>query len=343
MFIFSRANESTSEAVFRTIRTKLFFCFVSIGIVMLASDAACTLLQMSSQDDHFGLQSAVRLWPLCSHSGIFQQRMLLLFLQVCILMALSWWFANKSTAPVMHKHEQIRQFTQDAGHELATPVAVIRARLQIMEREGAGNSTSQHLQTLRDATDRMFGLIEDLRMLARTQNPQRYLQLSIIKLDSLVQAVVNELSPHFLCKQITVKTDGLEPATIVADKEALERVLINLLSNALRYGKTGGTVELQLSHESKFVVLSVIDNGPGIPEECLPLLFSRFYRANRSDTREHRATGLGLSIVKAIVEAHNGTIEIASSPGKGTRFITRFPKFPSNHPFALFTRLEANP
>ena len=243
---------------------------------------------------------------------------------VCSLLAVY------AVRPLVRRLELMSRFTQDAGHELSTPVSIIRSRLQLFERELKENGeSSEHLPILLRAMDRVDNLIQDLRVLTRAESPNRHLSLSLVQLNSLVQNSVDELAVEFQEKSMTGQL-SLMSVSVVGDEQALQRLLANLLTNALRYGKSGGHVSISLKKERGNVILVVADDGPGIPEENLPFLFERFYRVESSRSRQTGGSGLGLAIVKAIVDSHSGKISVNSS-SSGTAFTVTLPQVP-NHP-----------
>lgn len=232
--------------------------------------------------------------------------------------------------PISKRLEMVRRVTQDAGHELLTPVSIIRSRLQLFERElQESGESSEHLPVILRAMDRMDNLIQDLRVLNRAESPNRHLSLSIVNLNKTIQNSVDELQIEFEAKSITTQL-SLIPLSIVGDEQALQRLFINLLTNAIRYGRTGGQVSISMKKERGNVTLVIGDDGPGIPEESLPNIFDRFYRVDESRSRLTGGSGLGLAIVKAIVDSHAGKISVRSSSA-GTSFVVILPQLP-HHP-----------
>jgi len=128
-----------------------------------------------------------------------------------------------------------------------------------------------------------------------------------------------------------VDTSKVAIVSVVGDPQALYRVVLNLLSNAFKYGSTGGTIEIILERDGPSASLTVKDDGPGIPEEALPFVFERFFRADSSDSQQSTGTGLGLAIVKAIVEAHNSEVRVSSKKGQGAEFAIILPPIPRDH------------
>jgi signal transduction histidine kinase len=267
-------------------------------------------------------------------SLVRQGSFLPLLIFALISAACSYLLSAHAVRPLSRRLEMMSRFTQDAGHELSTPVSIIRSRLQLFERElTQSGESSEHLPVLLRAMDRVDNLIKDLRVLTRAESPNRHLSLSLVRLHQTVTNALAELEMELQSKSMTSQL-SVVPVSVVGDEQALQRMLINLLTNALRYGKSGGQVAVSLKKERGNVVLTVADDGPGILEENIPFLFERFYRVEGSRSRATGGSGLGLAIVKAIVDSHNGKISVKSS-SSGTSFIITLPQLP-HHPALPF-------
>jgi heavy metal sensor kinase len=231
---------------------------------------------------------------------------------------------NSTFARLEMAFAQQKQFASDAAHELRTPVTVILTQTQMAlgrERDAAGYK--QTVEACQRAAQRMRKLIESLLELARFDAGQevlKRLQFDFSKTitDSLelVQTLAEE-------KQVKIFSE-LEPLKIAGDSERLAQVVTNLLTNAIQYNKPGGEVRVKLENQDGLAVLEIADTGQGITSEDLSRVFERFYRADQSRTGAGNS-GLGLSICKAIVEAHGGTIEVASEFSQGSKFTVRLP------------------
>ena len=162
-------------------------------------------------------------------------------------------------------------------------------------------------------------------LLSKMESPQLKERKTNLEFDKLVNAVVEDCQALFEAKKIKLTSAKLEPSTVSGEPESMKRLLLNLLQNALRYTEDGGQVTVSLEHEGRNARLTVADTGMGIPEESLPKIFERFYRVEKSRTRAAGGAGLGLSIVKAIVDLHRGRIDVTSKVGVGTSFIVLIP------------------
>lgn len=234
--------------------------------------------------------------------------------------------AGKAAAPLQESIERMRSFVADAGHELNTPLAILRARLETLERrhERQNIDTSELALALKSMS-RMEKTIEDLMLLAEfdSRNPvsdQKELDLSVLLTD-----LCSEVMPRFVEKGVALEHGVFIPSTVIGEPAALHRAIANLLENALRYTDAGGTVRLELQCADGFAQVAVKDTGIGISAEKLDKIFDRFYRSDKSRSRASGGVGLGLSIVKVISEGHKGRVTVSSTPGEGSCFVFCLP------------------
>jgi signal transduction histidine kinase len=235
-------------------------------------------------------------------------------------------FSAKAAAPVEESFSVLRRFLSDAGHELSTPISIIQANAEAMEVEvSAPEPTNNRLAVIFRSTERMSNLVSDLMLLSKMESPQLFARRSTIDFEKLVKGVAEEFQELFKNRSIDLQVKQLSPATVVGDSESLKRLVTNLLQNALRYTDESGVVQVSLENLGRTARLTVSDNGIGIPPESLPHIFDRFYRVDKSRSRAQGGSGLGLSIVKAIVDAHRGKIDLHSHLGTGTTFVITLP------------------
>jgi two-component system, OmpR family, sensor kinase len=226
--------------------------------------------------------------------------------------------------------EQQRRFMADASHELRTPVAILRgeAEVTLSKTERSPEEYRQTLSTLREESQRLAHIIEDLFTLARADAGQYPLTLREAYLDEIASAALLRARSLAIAKNIALVPAIESDLLICADEALLGRMLLNLLDNAIKYSPPGSTVTLTCRRESANYVLSVCDNGPGIPSELQPRIFERFFRADKARSRgegETGGAGLGLSIARWIVEAHQGQITLMRSDSSGSTFTATFP------------------
>jgi two-component system, OmpR family, sensor kinase len=219
---------------------------------------------------------------------------------------------------------RVRQFVADASHELRTPLTAVRGYAELVRRSGETVSpeVAHALHRVESEAARMTALVEDLLLLARLDSgrPLQFLPLDLSRLvvDVVSDARIAGPTHHW---RLELPAD---PVTITGDDARLHQVLANLLSNANTHTPAGTTVSTSLSTVDGLAVLRVTDDGPGIAPELLPNIFERFARGDSSRSRTAGSTGLGLAIVAAVVQAHNGLIEVQSGSGE-TIFTVRLP------------------
>ena len=220
--------------------------------------------------------------------------------------------------------EKMRQFVADASHELRTPLTTIRGFAELY-RQGAMTDTERLMSRIEGEASRMGLLVEDLLMLARLDS-HRPLENRPVDLLSVASDAVHAraVAPE---RSFALEV-GSGPGTpeILGDEARLRQVLGNLLSNAATHTSATADVTVRLQTTENRVVLEVADTGPGLSEEDAARVFERFYRADASRTRESGGSGLGLSIVAALVAAHQGTVTVDSRPGEGATFRVELPR-----------------
>ncbi|HTK61558.1 MAG TPA: ATP-binding protein [Pseudonocardia sp.] len=226
---------------------------------------------------------------------------------------------------------QLRQFLADASHELRTPLAAIRGYAEL-----AGRSTdplppdvAHALRRVSSQAERMTSLVEDMLLLARL-DAGRPLVREQVDVSQLVVDAVSDAHATVPDHRWTLALPD-EAITVTGDSARLSQVLSNLLANAGTHTPPDTTVRAELANGSDEVVLTVLDDGPGIPPELLPRVFARFARGDSSRSRAAGSTGLGLAIAYAVVVAHGGTISVESEPGR-TAFTVRLPSDPHETP-----------
>ncbi len=219
---------------------------------------------------------------------------------------------------------RVRQFVADASHELRTPLAAIRGYAEVARRgrDEVPPDVAHALRRVESESTRMTRLVDDLLLLARLDSG-RPLAAEPVDLTALVVNAVSDA--HVAGPEHRWQLDlPDEPVSVTGDAHRLHQVVANLLANARVHTPPGTTVTTRLAPVPDGVELSVADDGPGIPADLQPEVFERFARGDSSRSRAHGSTGLGLSIVAAVVEAHHGRVDVASRPGR-TVFTVRLP------------------
>jgi signal transduction histidine kinase len=228
-------------------------------------------------------------------------------------------------AQCLEKQEALRrQLTADVAHELRTPLTTVQTHVEAIL-EGVWEPTRERLESCYDEMNRLGSLVSDLERLASVESGNLKLNKSQISLRELADKILRDFEKEWKDKCLDVRAEG-DCALVHADRDRISQVLINLVSNAVKYTPDGGKIRVLLSDRPDSVVLHVQDTGIGIPEEELPYIFERFYRADKSRNRNTGGSGIGLAIVKSIVSAHGGTIDAESNLGEGSNFIVTLPK-----------------
>ena len=229
-------------------------------------------------------------------------------------------------AESLETHEKLRkQLTVDVAHELRTPMATLQSHIEAMI-DGIWQPTADRLKSCHEEIIRVNKMIGDLNLLAKFEGQNLILDKTDFNVTDLVTGVVMNFESEFANKGVNICYAG-EEETILADRDKITQVLINLLSNSLKYTPPDGTVEIIVEGKEHVVEIAVIDNGQGIPAEDLPHIFERFYRADKSRNRLTGGAGIGLTIVKSIIDAHHGTIQVRSKVNAGSVFTVSLPRY----------------
>lgn len=213
-----------------------------------------------------------------------------------------------------------RQFTCDASHELRTPTSVIISQCEYLLSQEENEEKADSLKVILRQSKKMSKLINELLMLARTDNNKQTINLETLNLSETMQMVIEEMEIMANKKNIEFLDDIDSDIYINADQTLIMRMLINLMSNAVQYGKQNGNVKISLHQIDGGVQGKIADNGIGIAPEYLTKIWDRFFQVDPSRSNTNGSSGLGLAMVKWIIEKHNGTIAVESEVDKGTVF-----------------------
>lgn len=221
-----------------------------------------------------------------------------------------------------------REFVANVSHELRTPLTSIKGAAETVLRypDMPPDMRESFLSMAVEESDRMTRIVGDLLVLSRLDNNRTKWEISEFSMEAVIrhlcEVVKNDIAEHR--HTLSVKFDDHLPA-ITADKDRIEQVLLNILTNAVKYTPDGGQILIRAAANGTHMAVSVRDNGMGIPKEDQPHLFERFYRVEKSRTTGAGGTGLGLAIAKELVEAHGGKIKLKSAVGKGTELTVILP------------------
>jgi two-component system phosphate regulon sensor histidine kinase PhoR len=227
--------------------------------------------------------------------------------------------------------ERVRQeFLSNVSHELRTPLSAITAYTETLLDGGIDDheNSLRFLHTIQRNAERMKALVNDISELSAIESGAARLAIERLPLSQIVSDVFSGLAPRAAKHGVTLRNQIPEELLVSADRYRLEQILINLVDNAIKFNRPGGsvTVTAQTSEDESHQIIKVRDTGPGIPAEHLPRVFERFYRVDRARSREAGGTGLGLAIVKHLARAHGGEAYVTSEVGVGSEFSIKLPQ-----------------
>ena len=220
-----------------------------------------------------------------------------------------------------------KEFVADVSHELKTPITSILGYTEtLLEGDYDKETQVKFLNVIESESHRMAKLVSDLLTLSRYDNNKNKTEITDIDLGDLTKKCLEKLKVEIEKKQHKIECFVTAEVPLVkVDKYGIERVILNILTNAIKYTPENGNIKIYVGFVYNDAYIKVIDNGIGIPEKDLPRVFERFYRVEKARAREMGGTGLGLAIAKEIIEQNNGSINIKSVQGKGTEVVIRIP------------------
>ncbi|MBP7238943.1 MAG: sensor histidine kinase [Saprospiraceae bacterium] len=217
-----------------------------------------------------------------------------------------------------------KRFIGNVSHELKTPIFSIQGYIYTLIDGGLydENVNLKYLERAASNVDRLLTIVQDLEEISKLESEDLILDLQKFDIKSLVKEVFNDLEVNARPRNVnlTFKEGADKSYMVMADREGIRQVLTNLILNSIKYGIENGVTKVSFYVMDKQILVEVSDNGLGIEEKHLKHLFDRFYRVDKSRSRESGGSGLGLSIVKHILEAHNQSVNVRSTPGKGSTF-----------------------
>lgn len=231
-----------------------------------------------------------------------------------------------------HLERMRRDFVANVSHELKTPVSIVRANAELLldsvlsESDPASRGLGEAI--LRSA-DRMARLVDDLLTLARIESGKYRMDKERVRVATATSEAMRTVRSHAEQRGIRMQSQVASDIEVLADRRALDHVLVNLLENAVKYGTEGGAVVVRAVPDGERVVIQVVDNGPGIAPQHRSRVFERFYRIDPGRARDAGGTGLGLSIVRHLVESQNGTVGVDAAEPRGSVFWLALPATPS--------------
>jgi len=240
-----------------------------------------------------------------------------------------YFLARKSLAPIVMSFVEQQRFIADASHELRTPLAVLRGETEVaLGKTRTVEEYQESLTLIKEEAERLSHIVEDLFILARQPIEASVAPIRMpLSLTNVVKDCARAANVLAVRKGVRLKLEnGTAPIALNGDEEMIKRMLLNLLDNAVKYTPEGGEISLAVEQQNGNAEIVVRDTGIGIPDEDQQRVFDRFYRVDKARSRALGGAGLGLSIVRCIVEAHGGHITIESTPQKGSTFRVFLPQ-----------------
>jgi two-component system sensor histidine kinase BaeS len=236
---------------------------------------------------------------------------------------------NKLAATLGTQELLRKRLTANVAHELRTPIANLQSHLEAMI-DGIWKADAERLNSCHDEAVRLSKIVGDLETLARYDGEHVTLNIQRFDCSELIRRTAASFENEIQNKNISLIFHATEQY-LEADRDKIAQVLVNILSNGLKYTNEGGKIEIAVTEIVEEIHLSIKDNGTGIAQEDLPFIFERFYRADKSRSRATGGSGIGLAIAKSLVEAHGGTISVDSKLNLGSEFVISLPNKQMQH------------
>lgn len=220
-----------------------------------------------------------------------------------------------------------KEFVANVSHELRTPLTTIKSYTETLRENAEENSMEANfLAVIESEADRMTRLVKDLLTLSLLDYDKKTMSKAMFPINDLTKSIVQRLLVETARRGQTMTFEGNDNMQLLyGDKDRIEQVITNIITNAIKYTPDGGKIAVKCGGVLKDAVITVTDTGVGIPKEDIPRLFDRFYRVDKARSRKFGGTGLGLAIAKEITDAHGGEIKIESGQGKGTKVTLKIP------------------
>jgi signal transduction histidine kinase len=232
---------------------------------------------------------------------------------------------NEMISRLEESFKRMAEFTADASHELKTPICALKGEAEVLlSKERSPEEYQEALAQFIERFDYLNRIINDLILLSKVDASRADLKMAPLRLDLLINELGSLFSILAEQKNLVLEIGPLEEVMIEGDKIRLQQLFTNLIDNAIKY-TLKGSVQISLEKNKEMAVVRIRDTGIGIPKEEQENIFKRFYRLDKSRSRETGGVGLGLSIAQWIAQTHHGRIEVESDPGRGSTFIVYLP------------------
>jgi signal transduction histidine kinase len=308
--------------LFRAARFKLTgFYILTMAIIMIVFSGIVYYAVAANINDNvegnFQDEASQQIFVTKTLDGLKNELILVDLGVLAAVSALSYFAAGRTLRPIKNALEAQQRFSGDAAHELLTPLTVIRSEAEVaLENKAILSESRKSITNIVEEVDDMTQMVEDLLTLSRSGNMSAIPTSSRIDMSELILAVAQKMTPLAAQKNISISIDELVEGAVLGNGNDLRRAVRNIIQNAIKYTPQGGGVTIAFQNDGRFITSVIEDNGMGIASEDIKHIFEPFYRADKA--RPHGGAGLGLSIVKRIVEQHGGSVDIKSNFGKGT-------------------------
>jgi two-component system sensor histidine kinase CiaH len=236
--------------------------------------------------------------------------------------------ARRALVPIQKAWDKQQQFIADASHELRSPLSVVQGQMQLLLRhpDHTIEEESVPISAVLKETQRMSNMVGGLLLLARGDSHEEVIYCKPVRVDGIVREMATNIAPIMDYKQLRLQAHMEDAELLInGDEDRLMQLFMIVMDNAIKFTQERGQIDLVCVRQGKSVLVTVKDNGMGISERDLPLVFNRFYKGDTARDRRDHGAGLGLSIARWIVEQHQGSIHISSEAGRGTAVTIRFP------------------
>jgi two-component system phosphate regulon sensor histidine kinase PhoR len=249
---------------------------------------------------------------------------------VDIILLLAAWFVYRSIRQAVRLAQLKSEFVSNVSHEIRTPLAIINMYSETLEMDRIKDEQKkkEYYRVINTETNRLSGIVNKILSFSKIESGKRDFKFEEVDLNSVVDQIIHNYQHHFKNKGFTCNYNPAEALDVItADREAITDALINLIDNAIKYSDSGKQIDISTGMDSENVFVEVKDYGIGINTKDQKLVFDKFFRVTSGDLAfKAKGSGIGLSIVKHIMEAHNGSVGLKSKPGEGSTFTLYFPR-----------------
>jgi heavy metal sensor kinase len=290
----------------------VFVGLSSVGVYLLLGRALRPVDEIVHSAERITLQNLSQRLPV-PHTGDEVERLSLAL--------------NRMIRRLDEAYQVTSRFSADASHELRTPLTIMRGELEsLLHESNFQEGQAEQIGSILEEAERLTQIVEGLLTISRLDAGESKMSRDPVDLSDLAESTVEQMAPLAEDKSLALTCTAETGIMVEANEVRLKQVLVNLLDNAIKYTPEGGKIEVTISHDGSNAFLEVSDNGIGISTEALPHVFERFYRSEQPIARRASGTGLGLSMVQAIVESHRGRVTVESREGSGSVFRVQLPR-----------------